>query len=203
VASLTAARLGDGPPETGALAGRGLRDVTRIAAGDPALWADIVRANAPALAGVLRGLHADLSGLLAAVETLAGSGSGDRVAAERAVTDVLSRGAAGVAVAEPAFTGTRLRVRLRRGPGELSRLLAAAAGFGVVADGVTAELEAGGELVVRCGVPAAMAALAVARLRAAGWDIAPEDRHSDSAQNVSRTNVELSNVAANSGPSAS
>jgi prephenate dehydrogenase len=54
MASLTAARLREGPAETETLAGQGVRDVTRIAAGDPALWADVslagqaVRATWPA-----------------------------------------------------------------------------------------------------------------------------------------------------------
>jgi prephenate dehydrogenase len=97
VASLMAARLCDGPDEAARLAGQGLRDVTRIAAGDPALWADIVRANAAGVAGVLRGLHADLSRLVEAVEALTRPDPADRAYGERVVVDLLERGTAGVA----------------------------------------------------------------------------------------------------------
>ena len=71
VATLMAARLLDGPAETVSLAGQGLRDVTRIAGGDSALWSDIVMGNAQAVARVLKALREDLSGLLRALENLA------------------------------------------------------------------------------------------------------------------------------------
>ncbi|MEV4641075.1 prephenate dehydrogenase [Actinoplanes sp. NPDC049548] len=96
VASLMAARLTDGSEQARTLAGRGVRDVTRIAAGDPGLWSDIVRANAPAIAPVLRNLQADLSRLAQAVEELADPACEGRPAALRTVVDLLSRGVAGV-----------------------------------------------------------------------------------------------------------
>jgi prephenate dehydrogenase len=46
MAALTAARLREGPAGTETLTGQGVRDVTRVAAGDPTLWTDVVRSNA-------------------------------------------------------------------------------------------------------------------------------------------------------------
>ncbi|MEV6347603.1 prephenate dehydrogenase [Actinoplanes sp. NPDC051851] len=90
VASLMAARLADAPGGVVRLAGRGARDVTRIAAGDPALWTDIVRANAPAVARLMRDLCADAGRVAAALDEVAESGTGLAT-----VTDLLERGAIG------------------------------------------------------------------------------------------------------------
>ena len=51
---LSAARLGDAPPEALSLAGQGLRDTARIAASDPRLWTAILAGNAGPVAEVLR-----------------------------------------------------------------------------------------------------------------------------------------------------
>jgi prephenate dehydrogenase len=71
-ASLVAARLRDAPDAALGLAGQGLRDVTRIAASDPMLWAQILGANAAPVAGVLERLRGDLDGLISALRALAG-----------------------------------------------------------------------------------------------------------------------------------
>jgi len=91
-ASLVAARLADAPEAVFRLAGQGLRDVTRTAVGDPALWSDILRANAPAVARAVRALRADVCRLEMALDALAGSPDGDL----EPVTDLLDRGVAGV-----------------------------------------------------------------------------------------------------------
>lgn len=70
-ASLVAARLRHAPSAAVGIAGQGLRDVTRIAASDPALWAQILAANAGPVAAVLRDLQADLGRVLAALDALA------------------------------------------------------------------------------------------------------------------------------------
>ncbi len=64
IAALTAAQLVAAPAEHLALSGQGVRDVTRIAAGDPALWQQIITANAEAVTGLLTGLRDDLDALL-------------------------------------------------------------------------------------------------------------------------------------------
>ena len=68
VAALTAAQLAGVPREHLALSGQGVRDVTRIAAGDPRLWRQILSANSAAVAELLTSLRADLDEV---VESLA------------------------------------------------------------------------------------------------------------------------------------
>ena len=74
-ASLVAGRLRDLPASAVALAGQGIRDVTRIAASDPAMWTQILAANAPAVRAVLEALRDDLDGVLAALGRLTPAGS--------------------------------------------------------------------------------------------------------------------------------
>lgn len=70
-ASLVAARLRDLPSEAVGLAGQGLRDVTRIADSDPALWTQILAGNAAAVADVLVDLAEDLEAVIRALRALA------------------------------------------------------------------------------------------------------------------------------------
>ncbi|KZB80207.1 prephenate dehydrogenase [Amycolatopsis regifaucium] len=85
VASAVAARLASADEVTLALAGQGLRDVTRIAAGNPLLWRMILAGNADPVAAVLDRIAADLASAASALR----SGDLDRV------TDLLRRGADG------------------------------------------------------------------------------------------------------------
>lgn len=64
MSSLVASRLQDTPPQALSLAGNGLRDVTRIAASDPALWVQILGANAPRLLEIVKGVRTDLDRLI-------------------------------------------------------------------------------------------------------------------------------------------
>ncbi len=92
-ASLVAARLRDLPPEAVGLAGQGLRDVTRIAASDPALWTQILAGNAGAVRRTLQDLRDDVDGLLDALTRLEQDGiepsgaAGARAVLARAVAD--------------------------------------------------------------------------------------------------------------------
>lgn len=65
---LTAARLADADPGHLALAGPGLRDVTRIAGSDPRLWQQILRGNAGAVSGVLTRVRDDLDAVITRLE---------------------------------------------------------------------------------------------------------------------------------------
>ena len=67
VASAMAARLAAAPDGALALAGQGLRDVTRIAAGDTALWTQILLANAAGVSEVLALVADDLRQAAAAL----------------------------------------------------------------------------------------------------------------------------------------
>jgi prephenate dehydrogenase len=109
VASLMAARLRLAGADASALAGQGLRDVTRIAAGDAGLWADILRANARAIRPVVRELLADLTAVASALDELADPDGGARPAELQALRDLLERGIEGVARI-PAAPGVSLEL---------------------------------------------------------------------------------------------
>jgi prephenate dehydrogenase len=168
VAAAMAARLEDADPRALDLAGQGLRDVTRIAAGDTALWTQILTANAGPVAAVLAGVAADL----AEVARLLADDSG-----LKATADLLDRGRAGVdripgkhgAVA-PVFT--QVQAVIRDQPGELTRLFDVAGAAGVNIEDIRIEHSPGlpvgvAELSVR---PDDTAALLQA-LRAGGWKV--------------------------------
>ncbi len=126
LAALVAGRLADAPREHLALSGQGIRDVTRVAAGDPRLWQQIVTANRTALTALLGEVRADVDTLLGALAT------GDR----EAVAVVLDRGVAGTAAIPgkhggPVRPDTSLFVAVPDHPGELARLFADAGEIGV------------------------------------------------------------------------
>ncbi len=126
LAALVAGRLADAPASHLALSGQGVRDVTRIAAGDPALWQQIIAGNADAVGEMLGAVRRDLDELLDAVR----SGSRDRVAA------LLARGVEGTAAIPgkhggPVQPTAAVYVAVPDHPGELARLLADAGDIGV------------------------------------------------------------------------
>jgi prephenate dehydrogenase len=91
IASLMAARLRDAPDASLGLAGQGVRDVTRIAASDPALWVQILGANASTVVEVLRAFREDLDGVIDALAAPADPG------ALRVIAESIGAGNAGVA----------------------------------------------------------------------------------------------------------
>lgn len=76
-ASVVAARLEALSDTSVALAGQGVRDVTRIAASDPGLWTQILVGNAPAVRDVLTDVITDLRALEAALDEIARDGAHD------------------------------------------------------------------------------------------------------------------------------
>jgi prephenate dehydrogenase len=144
-----------------------VRDVTRIAAGDTALWTQILTANARPVAEVLADVAADL----AEAARLLAEGSGGKVA------DLLDRGRAGVARIPGKHGGispdfASVQVVIRDQPGELARLFAAAGAVGVNIEDIRIEHSPGlpvgvAELSVR---PAEAAALLDA-LEMGGWPV--------------------------------
>lgn len=126
VAALVAGTLAEAPAQHLALSGQGVRDVTRIAAGDPRLWEQILTANSEALAALLREVRSDLDGLLGALETGSRADLGE----------ILGRGVAGTAVIPgkhggPAVAETSVYVVVPDHPGELARLLGDVGEIGV------------------------------------------------------------------------
>ncbi len=126
MASLVAGRLAEAPEGHLALSGQGVRDVTRVAAGDPDLWQQIVTGNAPAVVHLLGEVRDQLDALISAVS----QGQRDDL------VEILSRGVAGTAAIPgkhggPARTTASVFVSVPDHPGELARLFADAGESGV------------------------------------------------------------------------
>ena len=174
VASAMAAQCADAPARALALAGPGLRDVTRIAASDAGLWTEILAANAAQAEDIVRAVIGQLA---AVADALCAVAAGDDDAAKH-LTAALEAGREGVARIPgkrggPAPDYAVVQVVIADAPGELARLFAAAGAAGINIEDVRIEhspgLPAGvAELSVR---PEAAQALAVA-LAAAGWPVA-------------------------------
>jgi prephenate dehydrogenase len=195
-ASLVAARLEKAPEEVLALAGQGLRDVTRIAASDPVLWAQILAGNARQVTDVLHGVRDDLDAVIEALTSLAGdeqrgdehrdgeSGGDEHRDGPRAggtslvgVAELIHRGTVG-RERIPGKHGGRpdrfsvLIVVVPDEPGQLAALFADIGAAGVNVEELTLEHAPGrgvGLLEISV-VPGARDALA-ATLIAAGWKI--------------------------------
>ncbi len=176
VAAAMAARLAAAPDGALALAGQGLRDVTRIAAGDTALWTQILLANAAGVSDVLALVADDLREAAAALadSEAARPGQADEKAAAR-LAALLDTGGAGVARipgkhAGPATRYAIVQVVIPDQPGALARLFQACGEAGVNIEDIGIEHSPGlpsgvAELAVK---PAAAAPLAAA-LSARGW----------------------------------
>ena len=135
MASLTAARLVDAPDASLALAGQGLRDVTRIAASDPRLWSAILTGNAPAVLEMLRGVRTGLEELIEAFAAAAEHGP-LAPGAVAGISAVIGAGNEGVAKVPGKHGGTRKRyaevsVLVPDEPGELGRLFSEVGEIGV------------------------------------------------------------------------
>jgi prephenate dehydrogenase len=171
VAAAMAARLEHAPGSALALAGQGLRDVTRVAASGAGMWVQILAANAGPASAVLRDVAADLSQAADALSSLA---AGDDQAAKQ-LADLLERGSAGVGRIPGKHGGpttgfSPVQVVIQDRPGELARLFQAAGAAGVNIEDLSIEHSPGlpvgvAELWVR---PEAGQALAAA-LTAGGW----------------------------------
>ncbi len=175
VSAAVAARLAEAPETALGLAGQGVRDVTRIAASDPALWIGILTANAGPVADVLDAIAQDLA--LAAAMLRAGADPAVASVAADRLGDLLGRGNAGRGRI-PGKHGGRpseyatVPVLIPDRPGELARLLQAARDSGVNIEDLAIEHTPGlptgvAELSVK---PEAAETLA-AELRERGWSV--------------------------------
>jgi prephenate dehydrogenase len=176
VAVAMAARLADAPASALALAGQGLRDVTRIAAGDAGMWSQILAANAGPAARVLRDVAGELSGVADSLDRVAAGGEGSAAALGQ-ITGLLERGRAGVSKIPgkrggPARDYSSVQVVIPDQPGELGRLFQAAGQAGINIEDIGIEHSPGlpvgvAELWVR---PEAVTPL-TGVLAAAGWPV--------------------------------
>ena len=117
------------------LAGQGLRDVTRVAASDPALWEQIVGANSAAVLNELREVQDQLDLLVKAVEAMP--------AAEE-LRGQLQRGVAGTRKiggkhGSPAVAYSQVVVAIPDEPGALARLFAEVEAAGVNVEDIAIE----------------------------------------------------------------
>ncbi|BDI22272.1 prephenate dehydrogenase [Herbiconiux sp. L3-i23] len=174
VSSLLAARLTDGDNAALALAGQGVRDVTRVAGSDPGLWLQILSANAVPVAAILRALRDDLDVVVDALERI---GDERPDGARRAIVDALAAGNAGVARL-PGKHGKDARyaslvVLIDDRPGQLARLFAEIGDLGVNLEDLRLEHSPGAPIgIVEVSVlPEAVAALE-RDLIERGWRIA-------------------------------
>lgn len=169
VAAAMAARLEEAPGEALDLAGQGLRDVTRIAAGDTALWTQILSANAAPVAEVLAAVAADLA---EAARVLAEDDDSDK-----AVAALLDRGQAGVARIPGKHGGAPrefavVQVVIPDQPGELARLFDATGAAGVNIEDVRIEHSPGLPVgVAELSVRPAEAGVLLDALEAGGWPV--------------------------------
>jgi len=171
VASLLASRLADGSATALGLSGQGLRDTTRIASSDAALWVQILGANASRVVPILRAMRADLDDVIGALDDVDAQGARLRVA-ER-----IHAGNAGVARIPGKHGQDRrfaaLTVMIDDRPGQLAALIADVGAADVSIEDLRLEHSQGAQvgLVEIAVLPEARDRL-VARLEERNWRIA-------------------------------
>ncbi|WP_062377728.1 prephenate dehydrogenase [Demequina pelophila] len=165
-ASAVAAALGTLHEDDVALAGQGLRDVTRIAGSAPGMWADIARLNRTHLIATLDHIIADLDEVREADDV------------GEALSDLIDRGRYEVARIPGKHGGatrewTPVTVIVPDEPGQLLRLLATAAGVGVNVEDITIEHSPRQPVgLTTLHVLPSRAGELLAALERTGWDIA-------------------------------
>jgi prephenate dehydrogenase len=176
VAVAMAARLAPSsvPADALNLAGGGLRDVTRIAAGDSALWTQILSANAGPVAEVVAAVAVDLA---AAARLLAAAEASRPEAGPDGITALLDQGRAGAGRIPGKHGGQPrnfavVQVVIADRPGELARLFNAAGAAGVNIEDIRVEHSPGlpvgvAELSVRPG----QAGTLLDAMEAGGWPV--------------------------------
>jgi prephenate dehydrogenase len=174
VAVAMAARLAPStvPGDALKLAGQGLRDVTRIAAGDTALWTQILSANAGPVAEVVAAVAQDLA---AAARSLAPAGSAE--VSPGGVAALLDRGQAGVARIPGKHGGQPrnfavVQVVIPDRPGELARLFNAAGAAGVNIEDIRLEHSPGLPVgVAELSIRPDQAGTLLDAMEAGGWPV--------------------------------
>ncbi|MCT3004630.1 prephenate dehydrogenase [Propionibacterium freudenreichii] len=165
MSSLTAARLRDVPASDLLLAGQGVRDVTRIAGSDPALWRQIITANSTEIGTQLRAIRGDLDRLI------------DQLDDPDAIADLVERGREGVA-ALPGKHGRKIGdmsavvVEIPDTPGALARLFTDIQAQGINIEDLSIEHGLSREVgYLSVAVDAERAPDLRAAMVRAGWDL--------------------------------
>jgi len=151
LAVLAAAQLTEAVPEHLSLSGQGVRDVTRVAGGDPELYGQIIRANRDTVGDLLRDVRRQLDDLIAAVDE----------SSPHDLVEILDRGVAGTRAIPGKHGGPSLEtgavyVLVPDHPGELARLFADVGDIGVNVEDLRIDHDPGRpaglvELVVEAG----------------------------------------------------
>lgn len=189
VAVAMAARLAPAevPADALKLAGQGLRDVTRVAAGDSALWTQILVANAGPVAEVVAAAARDLADVARLLASLAPpvltdagtAGAATATATAAGVTELLDRGRAGTGRIPGKHGGrprnfTVVQVVIADQPSELSRLFKAADAAGVNIEDIRLEHSPGLPVgVAELSVRPDQAATLLDAMEAGGWPVRP------------------------------
>jgi prephenate dehydrogenase len=165
MSALVAGRLAAAPVDHLTLSGQGVRDVTRIAAGDPSLYGQIVSGNAAAVAELLGEVRAQLDLMIAAVA------NGDRGGLEA----LLQRGVEGTRAIPgkhggPQTPSASVFVSVPDTPGELARLFVDAGKSGVNIEDVRIDHDPGRPVgVVELVVADDTAEVLLTSLESNGW----------------------------------
>lgn len=173
VSSIMASQLIAAKPDYLELAGQGVRDVTRIAGSDPALWQQILDHNDTHVRSLLEAVRADLDALISALSDLEAPGARTHLA------QALERGVTGVSRL-PGKHGRNerfvsLTVIIDDRPGQLAQLLKDIGDLGVNLEDMRLEHSPGATVgfVEVWVVPEAVSTL-TADLVAREWRIAGE-----------------------------
>jgi prephenate dehydrogenase len=164
------------PDEALRLAGQGLRDVTRVAAGDSALWAQILTANAGPVAEVVAAVARDLAEVARLLAPV-GATPADNPGGTGGVTALLDRGRAGVGRIPGKHGGqsrkfTVVQVVIPDRPGELARLFNAAGAAGVNIEDIRLEHSPGLPVgVAELSVRPDQAATLLDAMEDGGWPV--------------------------------
>ncbi len=165
-ASAVAAALGAIGPDDVALAGQGLRDVTRIASSAPGMWSDIARLNRANIVATLNHIIGDLEDVREADDI------------GEALSDLMERGRVEVARIPGKHGGTArtwepVTVVVPDKPGQLVRLLGDAANVGVNVEDISIEHSPRQPVgLTTLYVLPGKAASLMSALEAHGWEIA-------------------------------
>lgn len=184
-ASLVAARLVHADPAVLALSGQGLRDTTRVAASDPALWTAVLAANAAPVRAALQGLRDDVETMITALGQAAAT-PGDAIGqdagargARAQLSALLTCGRAGAARipgkhGRPARAWAVVTVLVADAPGELARLFADVGAAGVNLEELRLDHSPGRALgLAEVSVDPARAGDLLAALERCGWAVHP------------------------------
>ncbi|MDH6579368.1 prephenate dehydrogenase [Kitasatospora sp. MAP5-34] len=175
--SLVAARLEHADETAVRLAGQGVRDVTRIAGSNPAMWVDILSANAGVVADILEELAADLGDTVTALRALEAADEGERRTGAAGIEAVLRRGNSGQARipgkhGAPPTRYETVSVVLGDQPGELGRLFGEVGALGVNIEDVAIEHSTGQQVgFVQLSVAPAAVQRLIGALGQHGWSV--------------------------------